>query len=202
MLASLLSSWFAEWRIYAWRIIGEARNRQSLPFIPPAGKLRTYFRNAIISDLSGAVSRAYWVNISLMPPRVLTYSRPSTVLILNIQISNTEFCGDALAPPKYPSRDSEVSQNAFHHSSSNNGGRCVAPSKYLAPSMCMIQKSMSLTKWAWFGASGRGFDLGGRGPAGSFDWRPGSDQRMLHLLENMDRISSDQSLWGKQFTVK
>lgn len=50
-------------------------------------------------------------------------------------------------------------------------------------------------KWAWI-------EWGGRGTPGSFEWRPGIDQRMLHLLENMDRISSDQSLGRKHFTIK
>lgn len=85
---------------------------------------------------------------------------------------------------------------------------CMIKSSYcrrLVPAY--LQKGVALMRRAWFGWDGRGlggmgvffvgwacFGWDGRGAPGSFEWTPGIDQRMLHLLENMDRIPSDQSL--------
>lgn len=50
------------------------------------------------------------------------------------------------------------------------------------------------------GLIGMGVVPEGHGDMGVVKLKPGIDQRMLHLLENIDRIS-DQSLWRKQFTI-
>lgn len=70
----------------------------------------------------------------------------------------------------------------------------VTPStsrKSLQVCACVIPDGRGLT---WTGV------VRGRDHVGVVKVKPGIDQRMLHLLENIDRIS-DQSLWRKQFTI-